>query len=842
MNRDPLWMEMLCTLAVLFICIAPLSPVASAGEDPEIETLQKEIDARGYSWIARRTPMTGMSEEERQLLLGLSELPEGKGLMGKPAVLAGSERTWDLPGSWDWRDYGMVSTVKDQTGCGACWAFAAIGTLESLLLRKEGVEYDLSEQAILSCATFGWGCGGSSSSTAWAHIRDNGAVSESCMPYGRSDVIPCVEDGCEKAATLKGWVNVPNDVEAIKENILVSPVKTSLTVYSDFYSYGGGCYEHDDTAPVNHAVVIIGWDDDMCDGEGAWLVKNSWGTDWGVDGFFWIKYGSAKIGTNSQRVLYSDGLGMLFDSCVINDFEGDLDSEPDPGEEIDMSVTVRSDFVAPERTGVNIKLSTESEYIKITRNTGEYGSVLPGDFATGANPFRCEVSEFAPPGKRVNLYLDFYADGGFEDRDTFIVTIGDCPLLLVDDDGGSDYNKYFEQALANTGYIFDEWDEDSEGFVSGNTMMEYVAVVWITGTLGNIEPENIQALQMYLNLGGRLFITGQDIGWQLNHDAIISRITFYNNYLRAEYIEDDSGFRSLTGTSGDPIGDGLSFEIGGGDGSRDQAYPSEIELLPGALPVFEYSAGVEGGLRFEGLFKLVYYAFGVEAVNTSAMRDTIVGKTLDWLTEGVWPDTEPPVIELTSMSDGGTIVGGETYEIGWNASDNFGVTSIDILRSWDGGFTYPDTLAEGETNDGSFMWAVPDTASASTRIRVIARDANKLAAKDDSDRDLIISSLTGAEENPCIRTFALHQNIPNPFNPVTTIRFDLPEGTRLRIDIYDAGGRHIRSLAECRYEDGNWSVDWDGRDSVGRLVASGIYFYRLYSKSFTGTRKMVLLR
>lgn len=90
--------------------------------------------------------------------------------------------------------------------------------------------------------------------------------------------------------------------------------------------------------------------------------------------------------------------------------------------------------------------------------------------------------------------------------------------------------------------------------------------------------------------------------------------------------------------------------------------------------------------------------------------------------------------------------------------------------------------------------------------------------------------------------FALRQNYPNPFNPSTTIRFDLPEASRVQLIIYDATGREVRTLLWGEQSAGYQSVNWDGADDRGLPVSSGIYLYRLQAESYSETMKMVLLR
>ena len=94
------------------------------------------------------------------------------------------------------------------------------------------------------------------------------------------------------------------------------------------------------------------------------------------------------------------------------------------------------------------------------------------------------------------------------------------------------------------------------------------------------------------------------------------------------------------------------------------------------------------------------------------------------------------------------------------------------------------------------------------------------------------------------RAFALAQNVPNPFNPSTTISYNVPEGStvRVRLEIFNLRGQLVRTLVDELREAGAYSVVWDGKDRTGRDVSSGVYFYRLRAGDFIQTRKMVLLK
>jgi len=103
---------------------------------------------------------------------------------------------------------------------------------------------------------------------------------------------------------------------------------------------------------------------------------------------------------------------------------------------------------------------------------------------------------------------------------------------------------------------------------------------------------------------------------------------------------------------------------------------------------------------------------------------------------------------------------------------------------------------------------------------------------------LVTSNVTGKTPN----AFVLEQNHPNPFNPVTQIRFALPSDGTAELRVYNIAGQEIRTLASRNFSAGEHSVSWDGKDNLGNPVSSGVYFYQLRSTNFTQMKKMVLLR
>lgn len=296
-----------------------ISPAFAADNlQEELQAIQKEIETDGYYWTAAINPIiTDYTPEQRRNMAGL-KLPDNWEEVWSAHLKPGSLKlaVEELPSTFNWEDSGKVTGVRNQGGCGSCWIFAAVAALESIYKIQRQVDVDLSEQQILSCVSGGWGCGGGWMDYAYTHFRDYGSILEAYMPYAANDGVPCTEGQYPVYATCNSWTAIPNNVSAIKTAVMTAPVAVAFFVYDNFNWYDQGCYDHaDDSAGVNHAVLIVGWDDNMCGGQGAWRVKNSWGANWGDDGYFWIKYGSCSFGT-AAALLDIDNVAFTTDKLL----------------------------------------------------------------------------------------------------------------------------------------------------------------------------------------------------------------------------------------------------------------------------------------------------------------------------------------------------------------------------------------------------------------------------------------------------------------------------------------------------------------------------------------------
>lgn len=175
----------------------------------------------------------------------------------------------------------------------------------------------------------------------------------------------------------------------------------------------------------------------------------------------------------------------------------------------------------------------------------------------------------------------------------------------------------------------------------------------------------------------------------------------------------------------------------------------------------------------------------------------------------------------------------------WDAPDDEDFAFFRVYRGSAAGFDPSGLVPLSELLNHSF--ADEDLAVGSAYYyRISTVDAN--GNESDYSREVSAAVLSVVEGMLVPGQYALRQNYPNPFNPSTTIRFDLPEASRVQLIIYDAMGREVRTLLWGEQSAGYQSVNWDGADDRGQPLSSGIYFYRLQAESYSETMKMVLLR
>lgn len=238
------------------------------------------------------------------------------------------------PTSYDLRSYGKVTDVRNQGGCGACWAFSAMASMESIL--KPGETWDFSEQHLTSSHGFDYTeCAGGHAFMSTAYLtRWAGPLNESDMAYpyaampAASTYVP--QKHVQQVVFLPERANFL-DNDAIKYYLTATgAVDVSFTYLAAYYSNSNHSYYYNVTPDNNHQVAIVGWDDNYAAsnfnsapaGNGAFLAKNSWGSSWGDSGYFYISYYDTSLSdfvsyagieanSNYQHIYQYDPLGWV---------------------------------------------------------------------------------------------------------------------------------------------------------------------------------------------------------------------------------------------------------------------------------------------------------------------------------------------------------------------------------------------------------------------------------------------------------------------------------------------------------------------------------------------------
>jgi C1A family cysteine protease len=195
----------------------------------------------------------------------------------------------------DWRLKGVVTDVKDQGQCGSCWAFSATGSLEGAWALAGNTLVSLSEQQLVDCSTEegNEGCNGGLMDYAFQYVIDNeGLTSETQYPYKAEDM------NCKKTVKsvmkISGFTDVTvNDDSKLEEAVNIGPVSVAIEADQEvFQFYSSGVLDDDSCGTsLDHGVLVVGYNvtsNGANDGEKYWIVKNSWGEDWGFHGYVWI--------------------------------------------------------------------------------------------------------------------------------------------------------------------------------------------------------------------------------------------------------------------------------------------------------------------------------------------------------------------------------------------------------------------------------------------------------------------------------------------------------------------------------------------------------------------------
>ena len=514
---------------------------------------------------------------------------------------------------------------------------------------------------------------------------------------------------------------------------------------------------------------------------------------------------------------------------LVDDAGGNEDHWPDPGEEIGLGFTI-SNLGHGAIDSLSTSLIIESEYVTVKEGGDSVfvGTLSPGDTLTPAGSFSIEISTDVPEPLDVPFVFHHHRGDTYSRLDTLTVRLGRSDVLLVNDDPKGAYEFYYSEAFESLDMEFETWRRNEEGPVTEFLSPKYRFVIWYTG---NAEDETLEAqdridLEAFLERGEDrvLFVTGQNIGKD------IGSTDFYRDVLHAELVKDSAAEWVLDGRDGESVSEGLTIIIGGLGGANNQTSPSSVNAIEGAAPSFTYrNSGTPGATVYHGPnHTVLYFAFGYEGINTAGDRLEVM-KRISGLT-GI-------STALFTARPSGSAVRLEWDLPGDDPCERIGIyrregrhatwSTIETLEgTQDPMGAYTDHLT-GDARSGAVLYY---------RLEVCRRGSD--SAEDLGPVKVVIP--------PIVRSHRLESNYPNPFNPLTTLRFEVGgdgvETFPVRLEIFDVRGGKVRSLVDEARTAGRYSVLWNGRDDRGNAVASGIYHARLKVGESEYSGKMLLMR
>jgi len=257
-----------------------------------------EAYAQGkYSFDLAINKFADKTNEEYKKMLGLKR--QGKEAPANKIPAARHRHiSNDVPDTFDWRPLGAVTEIKDQGQCGSCWAFSATAAMEGAYFQTSGTLLSLSEQLCVDCVLDGadtCDLGGEMHDCYLQIIKEDGDETEDDYPYTATSGNPCAFDSSLAVAqNFTGYVNITSGDEialqaASAEHVISVGIDASSFM---FQLYSSGVY-NDPTRmnqwnQLDHGVTVVGYNHDDDSGLDYWIVKNSWGADWGQEGYIWM--------------------------------------------------------------------------------------------------------------------------------------------------------------------------------------------------------------------------------------------------------------------------------------------------------------------------------------------------------------------------------------------------------------------------------------------------------------------------------------------------------------------------------------------------------------------------
>jgi C1A family cysteine protease len=793
----------------------------------ELDLVRQMIEENGYSWTAGPTEISDLPAEERQKLLGLRVPEDYERILEEIRQRQILRAPMDLPARFDWTDSAAVSPVRNQR-CGDCWAQCSVAAMESQLRIYDDDITRLSVQQAIDCNFGGSGCDGG----WWEDVYDMymavGAVTQACYPYRNGVDGDCDEDTCDIVTYLNNYELIDTSVASLKYYLMTyGPLAVGMSVYNDFSYYRTGCYETSQSGNINHGVLLVGWDDSKCSGQGAWHMKNSWGTSWGESGYGWMKYGTADIGYGACVTYYTprERVKLAYQSQVVDDSAGDNDGVAEPGETVTLRVSLfnqRWDTA----TNVSATLMSLTPGVEVLSSGSTTFPNIPGGGTAQSNSphFLVSVDPDVICGQRAHFGLSIECDQG-TCYDNCYFDVGDAVATVFADDAEADLSWTLgapgDEATTGAwvrknprGSLLDRHLVQAERDHSpGSTVMAFVTA----NTNRSFHPDFADVD------GGKRTLTSPVFDLSGKASALARYWKWYTNDT-GDSVADDS-WRVDVSADG-----GLTWV------NLEDQTESHREWRES-----EFDLGQYVPLTGQVVFRFVASDYGNDSTVEAAVDDfEITGCPAS-------VDALPPYAEVIYPNGGEAIVENTEVNVEWTATDDYGLREVTVLASYDGGLTYEDTLGVMTGFQSSLTWQVPAGDHPDCRIGIEAVDRGYNTVFDQSDSPFAITlDVAGVDvadkeaDEVLPAEVVLVGSERNPFSGSTHIFFGLPTAMDVKVKVYDARGRCVRDLLDAPVAAGYHSVIWDGSSTAGARVSPGIYFLHLTAGNEVRTAKVML--
>jgi len=309
----------------------------------------------------------------------------------------------------------------------------------------------------------------------------------------------------------------------------------------------------------------------------------------------------------------------LDDDVTILDGEGNGDGRPDAGETVDWIMTLNTEPTWQPAEQVRARISCQDDAITLLQDSSAFGDIGPGQGGDNTgDPFRFSVA----PGSEAH-WTTFSIQiedglGQYAAADTVEMLIGRPDVLVVDDDGGNDHQESLLGDLEYLSVVYDRWDVDADARIDPDELTRYTAVIWMTGDEmeNTLTPDDQASLSEFLDGGGHLFLSGENIGDEIGDSSFFSDVIMVAH--RADTVSNLPPI--VEGVGGDAVTDGALLFLWGSFGPI--ASPSGIEALGEAVEILTYQNDPQelaAAVRYQSPqgYRVVYFGFGYEGIRTA---------------------------------------------------------------------------------------------------------------------------------------------------------------------------------------------------------------------------------